>query len=115
MVVGQYGKYLGAVDVSAVFWCKNCLNMLTRLLVEFAGYKWGDACQRIGERKTLNWDKRQQELKEIVEKYRSTTGRGCCFCQWEQGLRWGLCFLQDQARIWGESIGFRSHLLQYFY
>ena len=100
MVVGQYGKYLGTVDVSAVFWCKNCLNMLTRLLVEFAGYKWGDACQRIGERKTLNWDKRQQELKEIVEKYRSTTG-GLLFLSVGARTKMGLMLLTRSSTNMG--------------
>ena len=100
MVVGQCGKYLGTVDVSAVFWCKNCLNMLTRLLVEFAGYKWGDACQRIGERKTLNWDKRQQELKEIVEKYRSTTG-GLLFLSVGARTKTGLMLLTRSSTNMG--------------
>ena len=97
MAVGRCGKYLGTVDVSAVFWCKNCLNMLTRLLVEFAGYKWGDACQWMGERKTLNWDKRQQELKGIVEKYRSTTGRGLLFLSVGARTKTGLMLLTSSS------------------
>lgn len=60
--------------MNAVFWCKNCLNMSTRPRIEFDGRGWCNACQWMEEKRILDWNKRQRELEEIIEKYRSTTG-----------------------------------------
>lgn len=61
-----------------VFWCKNCLNMSTRPRIEFDERGWCNACQWMEEKETLNWDAREDELKQILEKYRSKTGGFDC-------------------------------------
>lgn len=61
-----------------VFWCKNCLNMSTRPRITFDERGWCNACQWMEEKKTLNWEKRAQELRELLEKYRSKTGGFDC-------------------------------------
>ena len=60
--------------MSEVTWCKNCLNMSTRPRIKFDSRGWCNACQWVEEKKTLDWDTRQDELQEILEKYRSKTG-----------------------------------------
>jgi len=61
-----------------VFWCKNCLNMSTRPRISFDKRGWCNACQWMEEKKTLDWTVRQQELLEILNKYRSKTGGFDC-------------------------------------
>ena len=48
--------------------------MSTRPRIEFDGRGWCNACQWMEEKRILDWNKRQRELEEIIEKYRSTTG-----------------------------------------
>jgi N-acetyl sugar amidotransferase len=61
-----------------VFWCKNCLNMSTRPRIEFDDRGWCNACQWMEEKKTLDWKSRDDELKQVLEKYRSKTGGFDC-------------------------------------
>ena len=61
-----------------VIWCTNCLNMSTRPRIQFDKRGWCNACQWGEEKKTLDWDSRQKELKEILELYRSKTGGFDC-------------------------------------
>ena len=60
------------------FWCKNCLNMSTRPRIEFDDRGWCNACQWMEEKKTLDWESRQKELKELLDKYRSKNGGFDC-------------------------------------
>ena len=64
--------------MSNVFRCTNCLNMSTRPRITFDGRGWCNACQWAEEKKTVDWDARQNELKNILEKYRSKTGGFDC-------------------------------------
>ncbi len=64
--------------MSEVFWCSNCLNMSTRPRIQFDERGWCNACQWSEEKKTLNWGKRQEELKILLGKYRSTNGGFDC-------------------------------------
>jgi len=50
-----------------VFWCSSCLNMSTRNRIEFDEQGICNACQWSEEKKTLDWNKREQEFKELVE------------------------------------------------
>jgi N-acetyl sugar amidotransferase len=64
--------------MSEVFWCKNCLNMSTRPRIAFDDRGWCNACQWTEEKKTLDWETRQNELNEILERYRSKSGGFDC-------------------------------------
>ena len=61
-----------------IFWCKNCLNMSTRPRIEFDERGWCNACQWIEEKKKLDWSKREKELIEVLDKYRSKNGGFDC-------------------------------------
>ena len=54
-----------------IFWCKNCLNTSTRPRIEFDQRGWCNACQWMEEKKTLNWDIRNKELRKLLNKFRS--------------------------------------------
>jgi len=61
-----------------IFWCKSCLNMSTRPRIEFDIRGWCNACQWSEEKNTFNWEKREDELKALLNKYRSTSGGFDC-------------------------------------
>lgn len=79
-VVKHEGKRgVKEVDIKEkVFWCKNCLNMSTRPRITFDERGWCNACQWMEEKKRLDWSKRQKELEELLEKYRSQNGGFDC-------------------------------------
>jgi N-acetyl sugar amidotransferase len=52
--------------------------MSTRPRITFDERGWCNACQWAEEKKTVDWDARQNELKTILEKYRSKTGGFDC-------------------------------------
>lgn len=59
-----------------IFWCKSCLNMSTRPRIQFDQRGYCNACVWKEEKKTLNWELRQKELKQLLDKYRSSNGTG---------------------------------------
>ena len=61
-----------------VFWCSHCLNMSTRPRVTFDNRGWCNACVWMEERKTLDWEKRERELVQLLEKHKSKTGGYDC-------------------------------------
>ena len=61
-----------------VFWCSNCLNMSTRPRITFDKRGWCNACQWSEEKQKIDWKPRQEELKNILEKYRSINGGFDC-------------------------------------
>lgn len=63
---------------SKIFWCKNCLNMSTRPRISFDEKGWCNACQWMEEKKTYNFSDRQEELKILLEKYRSKNNSFDC-------------------------------------
>ncbi|MSR76822.1 MAG: N-acetyl sugar amidotransferase [Candidatus Omnitrophica bacterium] len=63
---------------SKVFWCKNCLNMSTRPRITFDDRGWCNACQWMEEKRNLNWDSRRNELTEILNQYKSSSGTFDC-------------------------------------
>lgn len=59
-----------------IFWCKTCLNMSTRPRIEFNHEGRCNACVWSEEKKNIDWAPRQEELKVLVDKYRSANGTG---------------------------------------
>lgn len=59
-----------------IFWCKTCLNMSTRPRISFDENGSCNACNWKEEKKTLDWDERQEELTKLLDKYRSSNGQG---------------------------------------
>ncbi|MER0510281.1 N-acetyl sugar amidotransferase [Aeromonas veronii] len=59
-----------------IFWCKTCLNMSTRPRIEFNHEGRCNACVWSEEKKNIDWAPRQEELKILVDKYRSSNGTG---------------------------------------
>ena len=65
-------------DVSTLRWCSNCLAMSTRPRITFNEKGWCNACVWSDAKKTLDWDSRQKELEQLLEKYRRTDGEYDC-------------------------------------
>jgi N-acetyl sugar amidotransferase len=61
-----------------IFWCSNCLNMSTRPRISFDERGWCNACQWMEEKKGINWQSRENELVELLNKHRSTNGGFDC-------------------------------------
>tara|TARA_B110000879_G_C11181039_1_gene518326 strand:- start:2198 stop:3343 length:1146 start_codon:yes stop_codon:yes gene_type:complete len=59
-----------------IFWCSSCLNMSTRPRITFNENGECNACQWSEDKKSLDWSKRQDELLNLLDKYRSTNGDG---------------------------------------
>lgn len=59
-----------------IFWCKSCLNMSTRPRIEFDEIGICNACQWSKEKKILDWKKRENELNQLLDKYRGHNEHG---------------------------------------
>ncbi len=59
-------------------WCTNCLGMSTRPRIKFDDRGWCNACQWAEKKKTLDWDSRQKELENLLNKHRRTDGKFDC-------------------------------------
>jgi len=57
--------------VKKIFWCSTCLNMSTRPRIEFDDQGSCNACKWAKEKKLLDWEPRQDELRRLLNKYRS--------------------------------------------
>jgi N-acetyl sugar amidotransferase len=53
-----------------ISWCKNCLNASTRPRITFDARGWCNACQWMEEKKTIDWDKRQEQLICLIDKHK---------------------------------------------
>lgn len=62
----------------AVTWCKHCLNMSTRPRITFDERGWCNACQWMEEKRTIDWQMREQELHKILDTFRSQKGGFDC-------------------------------------
>tara|TARA_B100001123_G_scaffold441516_1_gene582889 strand:- start:188 stop:1300 length:1113 start_codon:yes stop_codon:yes gene_type:complete len=61
-----------------IFWCKNCLNTSTRPRINFNKLGNCNACVWSEEKKSLNWNKRQEELLDLIDQNKSkTSGYDC--------------------------------------
>lgn len=63
--------------MNKVFWCTNCLNMSTRPRISFDERGWCNACTWMEEKNTLDWESREAELRELLDRYRSPEGFDC--------------------------------------
>ena len=61
-----------------IFWCTFCLNMSTRPRISFDKKGRCNACQWMEKKKKMDWSKRQKELKNLLNKYRSSNGGFDC-------------------------------------
>lgn len=63
---------------AAPCWCSNCLAMSTRPRISFDERGWCNACRWMEQKKTLDWEKRQQELVKLLHKHRRSDGSFDC-------------------------------------
>ena len=59
-------------------WCSNCLAMSTRPRISFDQRGWCNACVWTEEKKTVDWESRQKELEDLLNKHRKTDGSFDC-------------------------------------
>jgi hypothetical protein len=59
-------------------WCSNCLAMSTRPRISFDQRGWCNACVWAEEKKTVDWESRQKELEDLLDKHRKTDGSFDC-------------------------------------
>lgn len=60
------------------FRCTNCLNLSTRPRIQFDERGWCNACQWMEEKAQMDWAPRQEELKELLSKFKSRSGNYDC-------------------------------------
>ncbi len=59
-------------------WCSNCLSMSTRPRIKFDTRGWCNACVWSESKKNVDWEARQVELENILNKYRRNDGEFDC-------------------------------------
>ena len=57
--------------------CKSCLMLSTRPRITFDSKGYCNACQWMLKKKKIDWKKREDELIELLEKYRKPSGYDC--------------------------------------
>lgn len=55
-------------------WCSNCLSMSTRPRISFDQRGFCNACQWMEEKKTIDWDRRLDELNSLLNNHRRKNG-----------------------------------------
>jgi N-acetyl sugar amidotransferase len=66
------------VNVENIHWCSNCLTMSTRPRIVFDARRLCNACVWTEKKKTLDWDARQVELVNLLDKHRRNDGEFDC-------------------------------------
>lgn len=64
--------------VDNLSWCSNCLAMSTRPRITFDERGWCNACVWTEKKKSLDWNARQVELENLLNKHRSNNGEFDC-------------------------------------
>lgn len=64
--------------VDSLCWCTNCLTMSTRPRITFDARGWCNACVWTEKKKNLDWEARQVELENLLEKHRRNDGEFDC-------------------------------------
>ena len=64
--------------MSQPIWCSNCLNMSTRPRIQFDDRGWCNACQWMELKQHMDWEPRRQELRDLLDRYRSKSGGFDC-------------------------------------
>mgnify|MGYP006165257397 CR=1 FL=1 len=59
-------------------WCSNCLSMSTRPRITFDERGFCNACRWMEKKKTLDWDSREKQLINLLDKHRSDSGGFDC-------------------------------------
>ena len=57
-----------------IFWCSTCLNMSTRNRIAFDEQGRCNACVWSEEKKTHNWNKKENELTQLFNKHKNSSG-----------------------------------------
>jgi N-acetyl sugar amidotransferase len=57
--------------------CNNCLNMSTRPRISFDERGWCNACIWMEEKKSIDWNSRESEFKEIIKNYKTNDNFDC--------------------------------------
>ena len=57
--------------MNKIYWCKNCLNMSTRNRITFDDRGWCNACQWSEEKQTLDWNMRENELRDKLKEFKT--------------------------------------------
>lgn len=65
-------------ELKPLRWCANCLSMSTRRRITFDERGWCNACVWTEKKKTLDWDARQVELVNLLDKNRRNDGQFDC-------------------------------------
>ena len=60
--------------MNSLIWCTNCLAMSTRPRITFDKLGKCNACVWMEQKKSLNWNNRQQELEQLLDKHRRNDG-----------------------------------------
>ena len=75
---GRERGTITGILTSQMKWCSNCLAASTRPRITFDERGWCNACQWAEEKKSLNWNARENELNRILNKYRRNDGGFDC-------------------------------------
>ncbi len=67
-----------SININTLCWCSNCLAMSTRPRISFDERGWCNACQWMEKKKTLNWEKRHEELLALLAKHRGNDSSFDC-------------------------------------
>lgn len=67
-----------STTVDNLRWCSNCLTMSTRPRISFDARGWCNACVWTEKKKPLDWDARQVELVNLLDKHRRNDGEFDC-------------------------------------
>ena len=59
-------------------WCSNCLSMSTRPRITFDERGFCNAFRWMEKKKTLDWDSREKQLTNLLDKHRSDSGGFDC-------------------------------------
>ncbi len=61
-----------------IFWCKSCLAMSTRPRITFSNNGYCNACLWAEKKKKINWVRREDELKKLLDGFRSKNNNYDC-------------------------------------
>ena len=66
------------VNINNLRWCSKCLTMSTRPRITFDARGWCNACVWAEKKQALDWDVRQAELINLIDKHRRNDGQFDC-------------------------------------
>jgi N-acetyl sugar amidotransferase len=66
------------IEMKSLKWCSNCLAMSTRPRISFDHRGWCNACQWMEQKKNLDWEERNKNLINLLDKHRRSDGQFDC-------------------------------------